>query len=378
MSVPTASGEMDLTDGRPREETIPAPTSELIIDTDVHERKPPLDALLPFLDPVWKHQLTSPAWTWLGSAIELNPYIAPIQTARNDWLDPNGVPMSGNAETVGRLLFEKEGVGIAILNGFFHVSTMKTDVELAAALAAAYNDWQIAYWLDVDDRFKGSIHVHAGDPLVAAREIDRVAEHPGIVQVFLPLDTDRQYGDPFYRPIFEAAVRHGLVVAFHHGSATQTILGHPRYYIEWHTLAAPQSAMGTLSSLVFNGVFDAYPELKAVFLETGVSWLPWFMWRADQQYRELRASVPWLKRLPSAHIRDSVRLSTQPVTEVTSAELTKLIEMTDSDRIYMFATDFPHYDADSTTVLSGLSPELKSRIYHQNALETYSRLATLR
>lgn len=98
---------------------------------------------------------------------------------------------------------------------------------------------------------------------MAAREIDRLAEHPDVVQVFLPLINERQYGDPFYRPIFEAAAPNDLAVGFHHGSGTTTILGHPRNYIEWHTLAAPQSAMGQLTSLLFKGVSDLFRELRS-------------------------------------------------------------------------------------------------------------------
>ena len=38
-----------------------------------------------------------------------------------------------------------------------YFSKMQTDFEFAAALASAYNDWQIAHWLDKDGRFRGSV-----------------------------------------------------------------------------------------------------------------------------------------------------------------------------------------------------------------------------
>ena len=62
--------------------------------------------------------------------------------------------------------------------------------EYATALARAYNEWQITEWLDRDDRLRGSVHVAAQDPRSAADEIDRVAAHPQIVQVFLSTLTD--------------------------------------------------------------------------------------------------------------------------------------------------------------------------------------------
>ena len=40
----------------------------------------------------------------------------------------------------------------------------------------------------------------------------------------------------------------------------------------------------------------------------------------------------------------------------------------------MFATDYPHFDADSADVLAGLPEALRNRIRYQNALDTYPRL----
>jgi predicted TIM-barrel fold metal-dependent hydrolase len=350
----------------------------MLIDTDVHEymKNGAID-LVPYIDPHWQRYLDKSGG--LGSGIgERSGYVMPItpNTAREDWTLEDGTAGT-DLDAMRAHLFDEEEVSVAILNGLFHMSAMGSDYEFAAALAAAYNDWQIENWLDRDPRLRGSVHVVAHDPEVAAREIDRVAAHPQIVQVFLPTVTNREYGDPFYRPILEAAVRNELVVALHHGAHTQTVLGQPRYFIEWHTVAAPQANMNQLLSLICNGAFDRYPELKVVILETGVAWVPWFMWRLDENYRELKANVPWLKRLPSEHMRDSVRVSTQPMSEVTPEIFLRLVEMADTDRMYVFSSDYPHWDADSITPLlpPSLPQELRDRIRYRNALETYPRLA---
>jgi uncharacterized protein len=36
-----------------------------------------------------------------------------------------------------------------------------------------------------------------------------------------------------------------------------------------------------------------------VFLEAGMGWLTWYFRRLDQQSKELRVEVPWVKHLPS-------------------------------------------------------------------------------
>jgi predicted TIM-barrel fold metal-dependent hydrolase len=342
----------------------------LLIDTDVHEYYRSIKDLSPYLDPVWRGQ--SP--NLMGGM----SYPIFDSFARQEWILDDGT-MGTDLDRMREHLFEDEGVSIGILNGFFHVSSFETGWEYATALASAYNDWQVEHWLEKEPRLRGSVHVVANDPVVAAREIDRVAAHPQIVQVFLPLATDREYGDPFYRPIYEAAVRNGLVVTLHHGARTKTVLGYPRYHFEWHCLAAPQACTNQLLSFIANGTFEALPELRIVFLETGVAWLPWFMWRADQQYKELRHEIPWVKRLPSEHIRDNVRVSTQPMSDISPQQFLKLVEMADSDRVHLFATDYPHYDADSPSIaLPGVLPaDLRDRLRFKNALETFPRLAGL-
>jgi predicted TIM-barrel fold metal-dependent hydrolase len=344
-----------------------------LIDTDVHEYLRSTNDLLPYLPAVWQRFITDYGFRTLDIANGW-PY-APVAPKRPDWTLPDGT-MATEVGMLAEHLFEGESVSYAILNGLFHVSALRGEYEFAQALASAYNDWQIEHWLEKEPRLFGSVHVVAHDPEAAAREIDRVAEHPQVVQVFLPTVTDRQYGDPHYRPIFEAAVRNDLVVALHHGGHTQTVLGFPRYFFEWHALAAPQAAMNQLTSFVANGVFDKFPTLRVVLLETGVAWIPWLMWRLDQQYRELRIQLPWVKRLPSEHIRESVRVSTQPMSDVSPADFVRLVEMTDTQDVFMFSSDYPHYDADTASrVLPGSLPEeLRLAIRYRNALGTYARI----
>lgn len=240
------------------------------------------------------------------------------------------------------------------------------------ALASAYNDWLLDHWLKKDSRILTSIHVAPQDPQAAAREIDRVGHHPGVVQVMLPL-THWAYGKPFYHPIFEAAQRNHLVVAFHSSTDMTGALGRERYYIEYH-MNIPQGAMSVLTSLICNGVFDKYPDLKFAILEMGWSWLPHLLWRADQRYRSLHQEIPWVKCLPSEHIRERVKFSTQPTEDVSTQNWLRLIDMLETDRFLVFSTDYPHWDFDSpdASIPRDLPSDLKHRILYENARELYN------
>jgi predicted TIM-barrel fold metal-dependent hydrolase len=356
-----------------------SPTPLTLVDTDVHEGLRSIEQLEPYLDDLGRYWIRQN--NGAHTRVEGEPFVSPVGNtahARGEWVLEDGTAGT-SLDLMAKHLFEEEAVSIAILNGFFYMSARGGSYEYCRAVLSAYNDWQIEEWLNKDSRLRGSVHVVADDPALAAAEIDRVAEHPQIVQVFLPLVTDRQYGSPMYHPIYEAAVRNNLAVAFHHGSHTRTLFGWPRYYIEWHMMAAPQSAQNQLLSLICNGVFDRYPELTAVFLESGVAWVPWFMWRLDEQYRESKAEVPWVRRLPSEHMRSNVRIATQPLGDITPKQFVQLVEMAGTEDLFMFSTDYPHYDGDSADFLANraVSDELARKVRYQNALDSYPRLRSL-
>lgn len=366
---------MTLLDANPAPAEVAKDT--LLIDCDVHESWTSHMDVVPYLDPFWQRQFK--LYGYKLPTPPRPPVLPPLQhgASRREW--DTGQTMGSSLEVMQQHLFEQEKVTHGILDGFYAFSAVKGSYEFMKAFASAYNDWQIAEWLEPEPRLRGSVHVVIHDPEAAAREIDRVGSHPQIVQLFLPTLTDTEFGDPYYRPIFEAALRNDLAVALHHQGCTQTVLGYPRYYVEWHTTAAPLSAVGQLVSLVFNGTFERYPELKVVVLETGVAWLPWFMWRIDEQFRGHRAEVPWVKRLPSEQLRSQLRVATQPLSDITTKQFLQLIEMVESEDMYVFATDYPHYDADSAdAVLPSKMPEaLRRKIRYENALATYPKLAGL-
>jgi predicted TIM-barrel fold metal-dependent hydrolase len=270
-------------------------------------------------------------------------------------------------------LLDAYGIEYAILFSTFQPTDMKTQPEFATALASAYNDWLVESWLDKDERLRGTITVAAQDPEAAAREIDRTGPHPQFVQVGLPAAPHDVFGRGFYHPIFEAAERHGLVVGFHQSNHTQTAVGHPPYYIEWHTNIS-QAWQCQLVGLVAHGVFDKFEGLKVAMLESSWTWVPALMWRFDHNYRSLRREVPWVKRMPSAYIRERVRFSTQPMEYPEDPkDLYRMFEMIGSDEFLMFSTDYPHWDFDSPThaLPSSFPKELQRKILSENARSFY-------
>ena len=175
-----------------------------------------------------------------------------------------------------------------------------------------------------------------------------------------------------------AAERLGPPLGIHAGSSYRhpvTSLGWPPHYVEDYT-AQSQGFQAQVASLVCEGVFVKYPKLKVVLLESGVSWLPAFVWRLSKFWRGVRLEVPWIDRSPAEIVREHFRLTVQPFDGPDDpAAVGKLIEHLQSDDMLLFASDYPHWQFEGHAVLpGGLSSALLQRIRVDNPLETYPRL----
>jgi predicted TIM-barrel fold metal-dependent hydrolase len=349
-----------------------------LIDCDVHQNFNGLGDLLPWLDPAFRDYVTEAGYG--GFTLPNYPWVHPSGFMMRDAEPSNGGVPGSDYETLREQLLDRYEIEYAILTGedILNVSCM-AHVQLAAALATAYNRWLVEEWLPRDERLRGSIVVATQDAARAAQEIHAFGPYPAVVQVILPSGAKSGYGDPHYGPIFDAAVDVGLPVAVHVGAEglgtnpPPTATGHPAYYFEWHTLL-PTAAMSHLVSLVAHGVFERLPKLRFVLIETGVAWLPGILWRLDANWKALRSEVPWVRRLPSEQIREHVRFTTQPLEQPRRrSELHAVLESIDGlGDMLMFATDYPHWDFDVPRLaIARLPEEWRERVLRENAQELY-------
>jgi predicted TIM-barrel fold metal-dependent hydrolase len=345
-----------------------------VIDCDVHESPASPKLLKPYLAKEWHGFIES------NELIPNNGYTVPIGGTRRDAVRPDGKIGSMDVEQIIWQHLDAYDITYAVLTGLlgFKFAAMP-QMQLAAGLASAYNDWVMENVLSRDRRFKGSVAVAPQLPDRAAAEIDRVGGHPDIVQVALPTSSpDLPWGHPYFYPIWEAAVRNHLRIGMHLMPPTglQGVpngAGWPRSYME-NRSQYPNLFEAQLISMVCNGVFEKFPDLGLVFLEGGFSWVPGVMWRLDQSWRSLRSEVPWLKRRPSEYIREHVRFATQPFEEPDDPKhLLHLIDMMGSDELLLFASDYPHWDFDApvNALPSVLGKELKEKILWRNGAAFY-------
>jgi hypothetical protein len=129
-----------------------------------------------------------------------------------------------------------------------------------------------------------------------------------------------------------------------------------------------------LTSLLCEGVFERFSNLKVVLIEGGIGWLAPLMWRLDRAWRLLRSEAPSLTRLPSELVREHVWVTTQPMDEPPRPrDFDAMLEQLDMDDHILFATDYPHWDFDAPdrALPSTLPAGVRDAILRGNAHALY-------
>lgn len=346
----------------------------MVIDCDVHHTRKTKEELLPYLKEPWKSEVVKYGFRHLSAGI-----ISQDGGNRRDIKPPDGGPAGSDPHHMKEDLLDKYDYSYAILTGTGHHITGIPDADYASAMVSAWNDHTIEHWLPVDKRYKMALWVAHQDPQQAAREIDRLGDHPDVVSVWFSSTSAMPFGNRFFHPIYEAAQRHNLPIGIHPGNAggmmaqpAATAAGMARTYLEWHT-GVSQTYMAQLTNIILEGTFERFPRLRFYLVEGGFAWLPHLMWRMDAHYKGLRQQAPWLTKLPSEYIADHVRFTTQPLEEPQKHEqLLQIFDMIDAENTLMFSSDYPHWDADDPTyVLRKLPESLQQKVLHDNAADFF-------
>jgi predicted TIM-barrel fold metal-dependent hydrolase len=335
------------------------------IDCDVHVSVPSVGALLPYCDDYWRDQFRIRGIDRLDFSLTAYP--------------PNA-PLSGKPADLPAMRAHLDRFGLrAAIAQCLHGSMALHSEDMAAAFCRAINDWMRAEWLDAEPRLFAAITVPMQSPDLAAAEIERCAADGRFVQVLVPAMTDMPLGRRFYWPLYQAAERHGLPVGIHAGGMFRhapTPTGWPSYIIEDYAAQA-QAFDSQLLSLITEGVFTKFPGLTVVLLESGITWLPPFLWRTNKIWRGLRPDAPWVDRAPPDIVRERVRLTLQPFDAPEDAgKVRATLRHIGGDGMLLFSTDFPHCQFDGDRALPvGFPAEMLPGLLTGNAMATYPRLA---
>jgi uncharacterized protein len=264
------------------------------------------------------------------------------------------------------VLYPSAGLGIGWIR----------EPEFAIALCRAYNDFFHHEFTSSSPRLKGVALLPLQSPAAAMEELQR-ARQLGAVGAMLPaVGLRKPLGHPDFWPIYAEAQRLDCMVGVH-----ATVRG-PHYFgadlfdrfIEVHTLSHSFAQMIQMTSLVFQGVFEAFPRLRVGFMEAGCTWVPYWLGRLDEEWEKRGAvDAPNCRRKPSDYLT-----SAQVFYPAEASEwlLGPTIGALGHAGIF-YASDFPHWDnefpknIEEMRARRDLSDEMKQTVLAGTARRLY-------
>lgn len=316
-----------------------------VVDTDLHLRIP-LEDLAEYLDEPHRSIIKHPTFT-------------PVD--RSGWNRYMGKKIKKNelkdAHSLNEIVCEDFGIDYPLINAFPLLASVP-EADRAVAMMRAYNDYMLDHYLDEYDHFLGLASIAHQDPQAAAEEIDRMANEKKIEGIYLlSSGAEPPLGDPVYDVMYETAERHGLHVAYHASAGAPFAADFPiqnrqfNRFLPTHILAHPWAQMLTMCSLLTEGTPEKFPNLNFTFLEAGIGWVPYMMFRWNKEHSMRRIEAPLLKKAPEEYIRDQFYFASQPLGEPQNPQhLRQIIEIMGTDRL-LLATDYPHWDFDHPDAL---------------------------
>jgi predicted TIM-barrel fold metal-dependent hydrolase len=245
------------------------------------------------------------------------------------------------------------------------------DPEYHLAMVRAYNDWISEYVEHAPERFAGLAILPNRGVEAAVAEIGRVLDRPGMRGVVMGCYPNgtlalQPEDDKVWGLLEERRVPLGI-----HVSLTQAmpaahrakLPGYGRFF----------DAPNRMIEMVFEGVFDRFPELDVVFAEVDFGWVPYVKEQIDNNYQRLEPTSRFgLPALPSEYIDRHFHFGF-----ITDTFGLRSLAWMDPHRV-LWSSDYPHISADwpyswrtIQASLSGVPGDARSLILAGNACRLY-------
>ncbi len=219
------------------------------------------------------------------------------------------------------------------------------DKDLALLCVKAYNDWQVEEWgAESGGRLIPLCLIPLWDVDLAVAEIHRNAAR-GVravafseIPAWLGLPSIHSgYWDPF----FAACSETGTVLAMHIGSGTKTSITSADAPEAVQSTTIFTNSAASLVDFLFSGVLVRHPQLKLLYAEAQIGWIPYVVERVDDIWETHRGWAHTKTHTPEPPSTDYYRQVTSCCfKDPTGLELLHRVGV---DNI-SFETDYPHQD----------------------------------
>jgi uncharacterized protein len=251
---------------------------------------------------------------------------------------------------------------------------MHPQAEVEVALGRAFNRWLIEEILPQEPRLKGMMYLPFNDPDACVEVVEEFADAPGVIGFTVVSTRYRPVHHNSYMRLYAALQATGKPLAFHSGFHWgDESMKQVNRFSSMHAISFCYFNMIHLTNWIINGIPERFPNLKVIWVESGLAWLPFMMQRLDSEYMMRSSEAPMLRRRPSEYIRD-MYFTSQPL-ETSNLKLTQAtMEAVKADTQLLFASDWPHWDFDLPTTITNLpflSEQAKRNILGLNAARLF-------
>ena len=267
-----------------------------------------------------------------------------------------------------------------------NLGDLVTDIELRNLCLEIFNDANAETQTASGNRLLPMAILPAWDIDACVREVER-AKSLGLRGVNLTSDP-QDLGSPdlanrAWDPVWEACAGLEMPVHFHIGASLTTMNFFGNYPWESHDDDTKLAIGGALLfignarvvvNMICSGMFDRYPALKIVSVESGMGWVPFILealdYEMDENAPEAKARM---QLLPSEYFKRNLFATFW----FEKQNVPALIASVGEDNV-LFETDFPHptclYPKPLDTVaekMSVLSPAVQRKVLGENAARLY-------
>ena len=251
---------------------------------------------------------------------------------------------------------------------------MHPDPFIETQLAWAYCRWLTERILPGSPHIKTMIYLPMNQPDACLRFVEQFGENPGVVGFMVTSARYRPVHANVYMRLYRAIEERGLPLSFHaiYHQQERMFEGMNKF-LSVHALGFIFYNLVHITNMVVNGIPERFPNLKLLWIESGLAWIPFLMQRLDNEYMMRSSEAPLLKRLPSEYMRE-MYYTTQPIENHDLAALELTMKMINAETQLLFSSDYPHWDFNLPSTiwdLPFLSEEAKRRILGQNAYELF-------
>lgn len=272
--------------------------------------------------------------------------------------------------------------------GVLYEELLKHDPEAVTLTFSAFNRWLDEDWgLNYRDRIYAAPYLSLCDVEWAVRELEWALDHDARVVVMRPAapttvtgryaPTDPRF-DPFWARVHEA----GITVVVHAGDSGYSSQGYVQdegfsagftgggWRPSVRTFAIERAAYDFLVTLVFDKLFERFPNLRVASVENGSEFLP-------DLFRKLRSTA---RKMPGYFGEDPVETFRRHVwmNPFWEDDVHEVVDLMGADRV-IFGSDWPHIEGmprplDYVVEVKELDDDDRRRVMRDNARELTQRV----